>query len=48
MATDAIKVGLLYQPATVGLVGAPAILDAGIDPDFDSSRNRRRSTRSNP
>ena len=37
---DAIKVGLLYVPATVGLVGTPAVLDASVDPNFDSSLNR--------
>jgi len=37
---DAIKVGLVYQPAAVQPVGAFAILDSSVDPDFDSSLNR--------
>jgi uncharacterized protein len=38
--TDAIKVGLLYTPATIDLINVPAILDSSVDPDFDSSLNR--------
>ena len=38
--TDVIKVGFIYQPATVGLAGVPAILDAGVDARFDDDRNR--------
>jgi len=37
---DAIKVGLIYQPAAVSPVGSFAILDASVDPAFDSSLNR--------
>ncbi len=37
---DAIKVALIYQPAAVTPVGNFAILDASVDPRFDSSRNR--------
>lgn len=37
---DAIKVGLLFKPATVRLRGAFAILDSSIDPRFVDSRNR--------
>ena len=40
LGTDAIKVGLLFTPASVGLVGTAAILDASVDPGFDSSLNR--------
>ncbi len=38
--TDAIKVGFIYQPAAVGLVGMPAVLDTGVDARFDDDRNR--------
>jgi predicted extracellular nuclease len=38
--TDAIKVGFIYRPGTVGLVGEYAILDESIDPRFDTDRNR--------
>lgn len=38
--TDAIKVGLIYTPATMASVGFPAILDSGVDPRFDSTLNR--------
>ena len=37
---DAIKVGFIYQPASVNPQGAHAILDSNIDPRFDDSRNR--------
>ncbi len=37
---DAIKVGLIYQPAVVQPVGAFAILDSSVDPNFDTSLNR--------
>ena len=37
---DVIKVGLIYQPAAVTPLGDFAILDASVDPRFDSSRNR--------
>ena len=37
---DAIKVGLLFKPATVQAVGSFAILDSSVDPRFDDSRNR--------
>jgi predicted extracellular nuclease len=38
--SDAIRVGMLYQPARVTPVGRFAVLDASVDPEFDSSRNR--------
>ncbi len=37
---DAIKVGLLYKPATVQLLGSFAILDSSVDPRFLDSRSR--------
>ena len=37
---DAIKVGFIYKPATVGLAGTPAILDASVDARFNDARNR--------
>ena len=37
---DAIKVGFLYQPATVNLQGTFAILDSDVDPRFDDTLNR--------
>jgi len=37
---DAIKVGFIYKTATVSLVGNYAVLDSGVDPNFDTSRNR--------
>ena len=37
---DVIKVGFIYQPAAVGLAGAPAILDAALDARFNDDRNR--------
>lgn len=38
--TDAIKVGLIYTPATVMPMGGFAVLDATVDPRFDTTRNR--------
>jgi uncharacterized protein len=38
--TDEIKVALIYRPAVVSPIGAYQILSAGVDPNFDSSRNR--------
>lgn len=38
--SDAIKVGLLYQPDAIRLAGGHAILDRSADPRFDDSRNR--------
>jgi predicted extracellular nuclease len=38
--TDAIKVGLIYRPATVELVGDFAVLDESVDPRFDTDLNR--------
>lgn len=38
--TDAIRVGLLYRPASVSTAGAFAILDSTVDPRFDDARNR--------
>jgi predicted extracellular nuclease len=37
---DAIKVGFIYQPATVKLRGTFAILDSDVDPRFDDALNR--------
>ena len=37
---DAIKTGFIYRTATVGLVGAPAVLDSTVDSRFNDSRNR--------
>lgn len=38
--TDAIKVALIYKPATVSLVGNYAILDSSVDPRFIDTKNR--------
>jgi hypothetical protein len=38
--TDAIKVAMLYRPATVTPVGAYAILDSTVDPNFIDTLNR--------
>ena len=38
--TDAIKVGLIYQPAIVTPVGDYAILDSSVDPRFVDTANR--------
>ena len=38
--TDAIKVGLIYKPATVSLVGDYQILDSSADPTFIDDKNR--------
>ena len=38
--TDAIKVGLIYQPAVVQPVGSYAILDSSVDSDFIDTLNR--------
>lgn len=38
--TDAISVGLIYKPAKVALVGASAILDASVNPNFIDTLNR--------
>lgn len=38
--TDAIKVGIIYKPATVTPVGAHAILDSSVDPRFIDTKNR--------
>jgi predicted extracellular nuclease len=37
---DAIKVALLYRPASVSLVGSHAILDSSVDPRFIDTKNR--------
>lgn len=37
---DAIKVGILYNEATLRPVGDHAVLDASVDPDFTDNRNR--------
>jgi uncharacterized protein len=38
--TDAIRVGIIYQPARVTPAGAYALLDSSVDPRFDDTRNR--------
>jgi predicted extracellular nuclease len=38
--TDEIAVGFIYKPGTVTPVGAAAILDSSVDPDFNSDYNR--------
>jgi len=38
--TDAIKVALIYKPAAVTPLGAYAILDSTVDPDFLDTKNR--------
>ena len=38
--TDAIRVGIIYQPARVTPVGAHAILDSSVDPRFIDTKNR--------
>jgi predicted extracellular nuclease len=38
--TDAIKVALIYKPASVEPVGDFVILDSTVDPDFIDTRNR--------
>jgi predicted extracellular nuclease len=38
--TDAIRVGIIYEPGSVTPVGDFAILDSSVDPDFDDSLNR--------
>jgi predicted extracellular nuclease len=38
--TDAIKVALIYKPATVSLIGDYAILDSSVDSRFIDTRNR--------
>ncbi|MFO7662902.1 MAG: ExeM/NucH family extracellular endonuclease [Chloroflexota bacterium] len=38
--SDAIKVALLYKPVAVQPVGAYAVLDAAVDPDFNDRLNR--------
>jgi predicted extracellular nuclease len=38
--TDAIRVGIIYKPAAVTLVGAFKVLNSSVDPDFDDTRNR--------
>ncbi len=40
LGTDAIKVGMIYKPATAILTGTTAVIDSSVDPNFDSSRNR--------
>ena len=38
--TDAIKIGIIYKPASVTPVGGFAILDSSYDPDFIDTRSR--------
>ncbi|MFD1716318.1 ExeM/NucH family extracellular endonuclease [Georgenia deserti] len=40
LGTDAIRVGMLYQPGVVEPVGDPAVLDSTVDPRFDDTKNR--------
>ena len=37
---DAIRVGFIYQPASVSLAGPHAVLDASVDPTFNDDKNR--------
>jgi predicted extracellular nuclease len=37
---DAIKVAMIYKPATVSLNGAYAVLDGSVDPRFNDDKNR--------
>jgi predicted extracellular nuclease len=37
---DAIRVAIVYQPASVTPTGAYAVLDSSVDPRFDDTRNR--------
>jgi len=38
--TDAIKVALIYKPASVSLLGGHEILDSSVDPRFIDTKNR--------
>ena len=38
--TDAIKVALIYKPATITPLGGSAILDSSVDPSFIDTKNR--------
>jgi predicted extracellular nuclease len=38
--TDAIRVGLIYQPASVTPAGPFAVLDSSVDPTFNDDKNR--------
>ncbi|MDQ3737666.1 MAG: ExeM/NucH family extracellular endonuclease [Actinomycetota bacterium] len=38
--TDVIKVGIIFRPSAVRPEGEFAVLDSGVDPGFDSDRNR--------
>ena len=38
--TDAIKVALIYKPASASLLGGHAILDSSVDPRFIDTKNR--------
>jgi predicted extracellular nuclease len=38
--TDAIRVGIIYQPGSVTPVGSHAIMDSTVDPDFIDTLNR--------
>ena len=40
LGTDAIRVALIYKPATVTPLGAYAILDSSVDPNFIDTKNR--------
>lgn len=40
LGTDAIKQAIVYKPAKVEPVGNFAVLDASVDPDFDTTLNR--------
>lgn len=38
--SDAIRTAFIYQPASLTLVGPPAVLDSTVDPRFIDTRNR--------
>lgn len=38
--TDEIKVGFIFKPSTVSLVGPHAVLDSSVDPTFIDDKNR--------
>ncbi|WP_344292745.1 ExeM/NucH family extracellular endonuclease [Agromyces neolithicus] len=40
LGTDVITTALIYKPAEVAPIGAHAVLDSSVDPDFDTEFNR--------
>jgi uncharacterized protein len=46
LGTQEISVGMLYRSDRVSPLGVPAVLDARVDPSFDSTRNRPTLARS--